>query len=119
MQKLLNQKQVCEILGCGYAVLRTLVKQHKIPFIRLGSRQIRFHPDALDRWFFENLEGQTNGNAKISQVEGLALSDLDSRQEMEPINRGNGQDQSLNQSSSVRSRGKTSESKAVKHAIKS
>ena len=49
MEKLLDVKQVSELLAVRESTLRAWVFQRKIPFIRVG-RLVRFRPSVLEKW---------------------------------------------------------------------
>jgi excisionase family DNA binding protein len=45
-----NTAQCAEYLGVSRATVRSLVKQDRIPWVRVGERGIRFQPDDLAVW---------------------------------------------------------------------
>lgn len=48
--KLITAKQASEILGVRLPRLYELARLKAVPFVRLGSKQIRFDPEKLDEW---------------------------------------------------------------------
>jgi excisionase family DNA binding protein len=47
---LLKRPEAAERVNVGVRTLDRLVKLRQIPFIKLGTRLIRFCPDMLDTW---------------------------------------------------------------------
>ena len=52
----LNTDEVAEYLGISKTLVYTLVREQRIPFIRLGKRLL-FKLDSIDRWLKENENG--------------------------------------------------------------
>lgn len=50
-RQLLNVDQAADFLGTTPRHIRDLWARRELPGIRLGSRAIRFEPDALEAWF--------------------------------------------------------------------
>jgi excisionase family DNA binding protein len=65
--RLIDAKQASELLGVRLARLYELVRLKTLPFVRLGSRQIRFDPDELSEWAKQGGTGQ--GEASDRAVE--------------------------------------------------
>lgn len=49
-EPLLNQSQVCELLGISKKTLQLLRRKHKIGFARLGHRTIRFRQEQVEQF---------------------------------------------------------------------
>ena len=49
-----NIRQAASHLGMSVAFLRKAVRQRRIPFVRVGSKALRFRKEDLDRWFEAN-----------------------------------------------------------------
>ena len=47
---LLTVEQLAERLSVTDKAIRHMVYRRQIPFIRLGSKRLRFDPDAIDAW---------------------------------------------------------------------
>lgn len=62
--RLIDAKEASEILGVRLPRLYELTRLKAVPFVRLGSRQIRFNPDELSAW------AKQGGNVECSEVTG-------------------------------------------------
>jgi excisionase family DNA binding protein len=62
--RLIDAKQASEILGVRLPRLYELVRLKTVPFVRIGSRQIRFDPDELSEW------AKRGGNVEPSEGMG-------------------------------------------------
>ena len=61
---LITAKQASEMLSVRLPRLYELVRLKRLPFVRLGSRQIRFDPEELSEW------AKQGGNVETSGVKG-------------------------------------------------
>lgn len=52
-----NIKQAADYLGVSVAFLRKSVRSGKIPYVRAGSKVLRFRRTELDRWLDANSYG--------------------------------------------------------------
>lgn len=48
--QLVTVKQLCERLSCESSYVYRLVHERRIPFIKLGHRQLRFDQHEIDAW---------------------------------------------------------------------
>lgn len=48
--RLIRYGEAVELLGLSKSALYKLVREKKIPFIRLGPKTVRFSTDALNGW---------------------------------------------------------------------
>jgi excisionase family DNA binding protein len=49
-----NIRQAASHLGMSVAFLRKAVRQRRIPFVRVGSKALRFRKAELDAWMQQN-----------------------------------------------------------------
>ena len=50
IRRLLTAAEAASILGIRVHRCYELVRQDALPYVRLGNRQIRFHPGQLEEW---------------------------------------------------------------------
>ncbi len=50
MRNLINKNRTCEYLDISERTLDTLMRERRIPYVKLSKRIIRFSPDGLDEW---------------------------------------------------------------------
>lgn len=77
--RLLDAKEVAEILQVNVQRVYELTRQGILPSIRIGPRQIRFEETRLTQWIEHG--GRLNAEsleAKLAAEEGLSASDADS-----------------------------------------
>lgn len=67
--KLINAKQASEILGIRLPRLYELTRLNAVPFVRIGSKQIRFDPDKLDEWVKRGGTGKNEKSDRAATVE--------------------------------------------------
>jgi len=48
--RLINAKQASKLLGVRLPRLYELTRLKRVPFVRLGERQLRFDPELLAAW---------------------------------------------------------------------
>lgn len=53
MKQLLKVPDLCELLQCRPSYVYGLVHERKLPFIKLGHRQLRFDPEKIEAWLAE------------------------------------------------------------------
>ena len=63
---LLTVKDLCKLLNCQRSFVYRLVHERRIPFMKLGHRQLRFSPEAITRWLADNSFKPTNGSGDHS-----------------------------------------------------
>lgn len=59
-----NVKEVANYLNCSVSSIRTLVRNKKIPYFRIGSK-LNFNKEAVDNWV-HNQEVQNMQNKEYS-----------------------------------------------------
>lgn len=65
--KLLAVSSLCELFNCKPSYIYGLVHERRIPFIKLGHRQLRFDPKQIDEWLEERtikVDRQCLGNRR-------------------------------------------------------
>lgn len=55
MSRLLNQREVCDMLGICPASLQRLRKKRKIRWVQIGYRSIRFRPEDVENFVSKRL----------------------------------------------------------------
>ena len=50
IERLLDVHEAAEILGYNWKTIYKLVKQKRLPCVRIGGTRIRFRPKDLERW---------------------------------------------------------------------
>lgn len=107
--KLLTTKETAEILRLSESGLRKLVRQGKVPHIRLGPRTIRFEMKAIESWlnlFFEISGDQTNVANTEAGMQVLAVPMRCEREEVDSFNRMHEPGQSRSQSAKAKKIGR-------------
>ena len=88
---LLTIKQLAPKLAVSESYLRKLVRQHLIPYIKIGPRIIRFDRKVIRSWlnsFFEISEGdKTNGANQETRVQGVVCPVSSKWEELDKVDR--------------------------------
>jgi len=66
MTRLLNKKQVAELLGLSVGGINKLIMSRKIPFCKVTATKhgaVRFDPAAIDEWIRANSTPAAGGEA--------------------------------------------------------
>jgi excisionase family DNA binding protein len=59
--------EAAQYLSVSVGFLRKCVRLRKVPFVRAGSKSLRFRKSDLDRWLQANgCDGEENGGWKVS-----------------------------------------------------
>lgn len=53
-ERLLSYSELAARIGINTSTLYTLVRQGRIPHVRLGRRLVRFSPQAVEQWIAAN-----------------------------------------------------------------
>lgn len=65
MEKLLNKKQVADILGYSVPGITKMVMENRIPYIKMAdlkSAAVRFDPAEIRRWLQSSTRNAAGGN---------------------------------------------------------
>ena len=60
MEKLLNAKQVAEILGVTPGTVYQYIYRGEIPYIKLNGKSIRFIPEEIEKWIKSKVVKESN-----------------------------------------------------------
>ena len=64
-EKLMTTAEVAAMLRLAVPKVRALVKQRKLPAIRMGSRILRFRPSAVERFLQRNTTEIHTGQREV------------------------------------------------------
>jgi excisionase family DNA binding protein len=65
--RLITAREASTILGLRLPRVYELARSKRIPFVRLGIKQIRFDPELLQEW----IKNEANLNATLGSHEGV------------------------------------------------
>jgi excisionase family DNA binding protein len=60
---LLSRRQVADILNFHTETIKRMEKRGDLPAVRIGSRSVRYHPDAVDSLIRRSIVSKKNSGA--------------------------------------------------------